>query len=133
MLLARNEADVGVATAPNRPGARVLVARLRVQRDGQEIADADLLICAWQTADVTVPGEHGTALRYRIATDVEDPRQVSLGVELCADSRGQEMLAALTTTLRAESGASHGVGSIATPGGEYQVRAAFAQAELAGG
>jgi len=128
LLVGDNTSDVGLSDHAISDPQKILLLRLTMLRSGTTLSSADLAIVPGQSASLTVPGDRNTSVRYRITTSDELPTRLTISTEL-ATPRGTEVLAALATTLRIESGQRLSAGNMVTSSGDYELQIAFARAD----
>jgi hypothetical protein len=130
VLLSKRYRDVGMApTELDRSSPRVLLLGLTVLRGQQVISNADLMVIPGQQADLAVPLDDGQSLQYRIGTSVGQPTRLNLWLGVVTPNGGRP-LAGLSTNLEMEPGQKLTAGRLMTAAGEYQLKIAFAEAEL---
>jgi hypothetical protein len=129
MLVSKDASDVGLSDKDVAAGGQVLVLRLSVTSDGNEISTADVLVVPGQTADLTVPLEGENGLHYRIGTSTDEPTRLTLMLELRKPT-GAEPLAALSTNLRMQPGQKRTAGELCTSSNRYVFKVGFAKAAI---
>ncbi len=131
MLTGEHTSDVGLAPAPLTMRTRLLLLRLTVLKNDAIVSNADLVVVAGQTAELTVPITSGHNLRYHIGTTAGDNPRLSLWAELLKLNQPSEALAAIATSLQARPGDVLNAGQMVTSAGEYQIKIAFSRASSA--
>lgn len=132
--LAGRASDVGMAKAQLNRAEKILMLKLVVTRQGQEVSNIDLIIVPGQTADLTSPFVDGQTLRYHVSTSDTEPRRLSIWAEVRgADGRGS-MFTALATHLKddsAISGSNMGVtGQLVTTMEGYRLDVEYVESDF---
>jgi hypothetical protein len=129
LLVGDSASDMGVSDQPVTNQEQILLLRLTMLESGKIISSEDLAILPGQSANLTVPGDRKTSLRYRISTSDEQPTRLTISTQLVTP-KGAEVLAALATTLRMEPGQKVSAGNMMTSSGNYELQIAFARADM---
>jgi anti-sigma factor RsiW len=129
LLVGDNTSDMGVSNSDIGPQRQILLLRLTMVRSGAIISNADLAILPGQQANLTVPVNSETSLRYHIEASQQEPTRLTLSTQLTTPHHSQ-VLAALETTLNVEPGQRLSAGNMVTSNGEFNLEIAFGRANL---
>ncbi len=127
--VSKGASDVGIAESNIVGAEKLLLLRLTVLAGERQVSQADLMVIAGQTANLTVPLEDGAALHYRVETSTDEPTHLSLWLEMRTPT-AIEPLAALSSSLRLQPGQKVTAGELSTTSGRYVLKVAFARASL---
>jgi hypothetical protein len=119
-----SEADVGLSKQDLASPPQVLLIRLAVDVAGREVSAADLVIVPGQRAELTVPINGSTMLKYNIGTSAGVPTTLDFWAQIQSPGRN-DVLGAVSTSLQMTPGQRLTAGEITTERGSYRLKVAF--------
>jgi hypothetical protein len=126
LLVANGDSSIGLVDTPVARSPDVLVLRLTLQRQGQALSSADLVIVPGLSADLQLPLREGSRVHYRVGTSRRDPARLGLWAQI-EPQAGSESLPVLATSVRLRSGEERTAGGMESREGQCELRVGFWQ------
>jgi hypothetical protein len=129
MLISGHASDVGITQSTVEERTLVLL-RLTLLHGGATVSNADLILIPGQQADLTLPLDEKSVLRYSISASTGVPTNLTLWLGIGPAGATSETIAAMSTEMPLAPGQVISAGQLTTKSGQYELKVGFTRAAI---